>query len=514
MKKNKFIIIPIYLPRYEGSRVIISYLRKRGLDASCIYFCDMWNDSNVSEENYHLLFNKLKEVKPDVIGLSFFCLHKNIAKNIAHFCKDELDTLVVAGGVQATVEPEDTLSFADIVIRGDGETALEALLQSYSGDRQIFKEIPGAVYKDERGEIKMGLPNVYHDLDTLPFPDMDTDANFISEGKISTGYDLNSVKEFEIIGSRGCPFNCTYCSNSFLNELPDRPRVRVKSAEYLLKEIERVKKHCPNLTRIIFGDEMFLAKKSVVNKMLEEYPDRIGLPFACLFHPDVIDEKLMERLVTAGMKMGRCGIQAMSQKTRKEIYNRNTLDKDIAKIVKIFKKYNNVRLVFDLILNNPLESDEDIRKGFNFMLSLPTCFELNVHILLHLPETKLTKSFLDKGLIKKEHIEGYNLNPSKWAINVLDPGLTVDFPYGIDRFWLYLTTLISKPFIPRGLLRAFAGSKFLRCYPRILYCFAYIANILNLGLVSLNMLRNSEISLLSLLKIFFNSRTSLFKLSK
>jgi len=273
-------------------------------------------------------------------------------------------------------------------------------------------------------------------------------------------------------------------------------------------------KLCKNLSRIVFSDEMFLSKKEVIDELLGKYPERIGLPFACLFHPNTVDEDLMERLVKAGMKMGRCGIQAMSEKTRKNIYNRYTRNEDIIKVAKMFKKYKNVRLVFDLIVNNPLESEEDIRDGFNFMLSLPTGYELNISILLHLPKTKLTTHFLEQGLISQEHIEGYNSNPNKWVSNVIDPNLKVDFPYGLDRYWLYLTTLLSKSFIPRRVLKKLSNIPLLKTHPKILYYFAYSANTINLGLISLNMIRNGEIKLSTAVKIVTRTGSSVLKTNK
>jgi radical SAM superfamily enzyme YgiQ (UPF0313 family) len=456
----------------------------------------------------------LKEIKPDIVGLTFFCLHRRIAKRIGDFCRNELGALVIAGGVQATIEPQDTLDFADIIICGDGEVSLEMLMKKFSGKHELFEDVPGAVFKDEEGNFKEGKPNIYLNLDTLPFPDMDQDAFFISQGKISKGYDLDSVREIEVSGSRGCPFNCSYCSNSYLNELPNRPKIRVKSAEYLLAEIESVKSKCKNLSRVVFGDEMFLSRRDIIVRFLDEYPKRIGLPFACLFHPNSIDEDLLNKLVNAGMKMGRCGIQAMSQKTRKNIYERYTKDDDILKVAQLFKKNKDVRLVFDIIVNNPLESERDIRDGFEFMLSIPKGYELNVGILFHLPKTKLTNRFLKEGLINKEHVEGYNKNPNRWSIDVLDPNISVEYHYGLDKFWLYMTTLLSKGFIPRWFLRHLSKSRFLKRHPKPLYYFAKSANFFNLCLIALKMIKNKEIVISSALNIFINSRLSILKTNK
>lgn len=510
---NRFVMVPVYLFGHEGTRSIISYLRSKGHDARTVYFCDGFG-LVPSEKTFWLLFDVLRQLHPTVVGLSFLCTHRRTAERIARFCKEELGAFVVSGGVHATIDPEDALRFSDLVIQGDGEVALHDLLTQYRGDPSIVSSIPGAVYRDALGNVRFGQPNMYIPLDALPFPSLDEDAIFIQDEKMWTGLDPQSVAEINVFTSRGCPFVCTYCSNSFLNELPNRPRVRIKSASYILAELERDKKYFSAATKVVFCDEMFLANKKNVKAVLEEYPKRIGLPFGCLFHPDTIDEQLMEQLVRAGMRMGRTGIQAMSEKTRRTIYARNTKDADIIRVAHLFHRHPKLRLVFDLIVNNPLEDPKDIQDGFDFMLSIPGHFELFVHILLHLPKTKLTQRFLSEGLITTEQIEGYNLHPNTWATNILSRRLETDVPYGIDWFWLYLCSMISKHFIPRHWLRAMSRSPFLRRHTTVLFWIAYLANILNIFFVSVRLWRNGEFRLAHLLRQFFRSGFAIFKLSR
>lgn len=509
---NRFVLVSIYLFHHEGTRSIISYLRSKGHEAQAVYFCNGFGIMP-PERAFETLYEQLRRLRPTVVGLSFFCTHRASAEKVARFCKEELGVLVVAGGVHATIDPEDTLRFSDFVIQGDGEFPLHELLSRYEGDASIKAAIPGAVYRDEKGATCFGKPNVYVNLDDLPFPDLDEDAIFIDNEKTWVGLDGTSIAEINVQASRGCPFVCTYCSNSFLNDLPNRPRVRMKSAEYILAELERNKKRFPNATKVVFGDEMLLANRRIVEAMLEDYPRRVGLPFGCFFHPNTIDEELMEKLVRAGMRMGRTGIQAMSQKTRSALYARNTQDADIVHVARLFQQHPNVRLVFDLIVNNPLEDPKDIQDGFDFMLGIPGNFELFVNVLLHLPKTKLTEQFLQAGLITTVQIEGYNLHPNTWATNILSRRLETDASYGIDRFWVYLTSMISKHFIPRSWLRAMSHSAWLRRHPGLLFYFAYGANVINTLLLFLKMLRTGEFRLTHLLKHVFRPRT-LFSMSR
>ncbi len=226
MKKNKFIMITIFLFYHEGSRSIIAYLKSKGFDARSVYFCEVLVDKNPpTVELYKILFDKLRELKPDVVGISFFCTQRNEARIIADYCRNELNALVVAGGVQATLCPEDALGFADIVIMGDGEVPLEALLEQYNGSKDIFRHVPGSIFCDKDKRISYGPNNIYRDLNSLPFPDMDEDAYFISKNTIKTDLALDYI---HIFCSRGCPFRCTYCINSSLSKLTNGPRIRHK----------------------------------------------------------------------------------------------------------------------------------------------------------------------------------------------------------------------------------------------------------------------------------------------
>jgi radical SAM superfamily enzyme YgiQ (UPF0313 family) len=506
-------MVPVYLFCHEGTRSIISYLRSKGHQAQTVYFCDGLGITP-PDRAFELLYETLRRLRPTVVGISFFCTHRATAERVARFCKQELGALVVAGGVHATIDPEDALRFSDIVIQGDGEFPLHELLNNYSGDASIAATIPGAVYRDGQGEVRFGKPNTYINLDDLPFPDLDEDAIFIQNEKTWVGLDPTTIAEICVLASRGCPFVCTYCSNSFLNDLPNRPRVRIKSAEYILAELERNKKRFSKATKVVFSDEMLLANKRNVEAMLEAYPQRIGLPFGCLFHPNTIDEGLMEKLVHAGMLMGRAGIQAMSQNTRNTLYARNTKDADIVRVARLFQQYPEVRLAFDVIVNNPLEKPEDIQDGFDFMLTIPGNFELFVHVLMHLPKTKLTEQFLKAGLITTQQIEGYNLHPNTLAINILSRQLQTDASYGLDRHWLYMVSLISKHFVPRGLLQRMSRLRLLRRHPDLLFLFAYGANVINMVLLCLRMVRNGEYRFTHLLKLAFREGMGIFKMSR
>ena len=114
----------------------------------------------------------------------------------------------IAGGSHATALPDEVSEDFDYVVQGEGEVALCDIL-TY----------------DANGIIK-GYP--IKDLDSIPFPDyslLDLD---------SYHREMEGKKAICTQGSRGCPFNCSFCNSLVMGS---RNCVRLRSPENVMEEI-------------------------------------------------------------------------------------------------------------------------------------------------------------------------------------------------------------------------------------------------------------------------------------
>ena len=134
-------------------------------------------------------------------------------------------TPIVIGGEHATALPEYSMTecaAVDYIVMGEGEAALLCLIESLQTKADL-NEIPGLVFRDGERLIKStGTPSKRHidgasglrimDLDTLKWPAWDlTPIRAYLERKLTFGRYVGVT--MPIVGSRGCPFECTFCSN-------------------------------------------------------------------------------------------------------------------------------------------------------------------------------------------------------------------------------------------------------------------------------------------------------------
>jgi len=139
------------------------------------------------------------------------------------------ETLLVAGGVHPSTEPGEAMrASVDCVVVGEGEGAIVDLAEG-----RPFEEIPGLVYRREGGKslVRNEPREPVKDLDSLPFP-----ARYLFPMERYLTLSPRGLEDFRtasLITSRGCPFDCGFCSVHPVA----RRTYRKHSAERVLEEI-------------------------------------------------------------------------------------------------------------------------------------------------------------------------------------------------------------------------------------------------------------------------------------
>jgi hypothetical protein len=145
--------------------------------------------------------------------------------------------------------------------------------------------------------------------------------------------------------------------------------------------------------------------------------------------------------------------------------------------------------VYDVILDNPLSTEKDKDALFDFLLEIARPFRLFLYSLVYFPKTRLTEEFLRRGLISPKDVEGEATK--SWE------QFRVSFHYPRskpDLFFLSILVLLTKPFIPRTLLRRLYGSPFLRRHPAPLALFSQICNFVMMAGIAVQMLWRGELT--------------------
>jgi hypothetical protein len=212
------------------------------------------------------------------------------------------------------------------------------------------------------------------------------------------------------------------------------------------------------------------------------------LPFKVSLHPNVITSEILTLLTGAGLVDLVVGIQSGSERIRKEVFDRPTSNK---KMRRIFAMIRNTGLVptYDLIVDNPYETEADRDESFKLLLNIPRPYNLRIFSLTHLPCTTLTQRALRDGIISEFEVEGASHKTlTQWR-------MTLDHCRSKEEiFWNSILILLSKSFIPKSLIKLIYRSVFLRRHPYLVAFLAGIANIVKTSVEGLKMLLSGKLS--------------------
>ena len=172
---------------------------------------------------------------PDVFGMN--CSTHTFLQAIETMRKiSELlpDTVILLGGYHATFAAEQILRgypFIDYIIKGEAEEAMVDLLGCIESGRKP-DHVAGISFLDEGRHVSNQIA-IIEDLDALPMPDRSM-LTGVEYGYTMQGIPLTFGKFTTISTSRGCPFNCSYCSCAAFS----LRRWRYRSAESVVDEMQ------------------------------------------------------------------------------------------------------------------------------------------------------------------------------------------------------------------------------------------------------------------------------------
>ena len=326
----------------------------------------------------------LRRFRPHLVGVHTKTLTMPRALEIAARARAEGVT-VLAGGPDSATRPERYLAEGfDAVVPSEGEATLVEVATRVRDGHPIAGcagTVARAGHRTVRGPVRPFLRN----LDELPLPAWDL---IDMEQYLRAWHERTGERRAAILTSRGCPFDCSWCSKPTFGRT-----YRQQSVERVLTELRALHTEY-RVDYVRFCDDVF----GVDRRWLEELLDRMisdgpHLRFECLARVDLLKSDLLDRMKTAGLQRVYVGVESGSQKML-DAMSRGTRLAQIEKVADSLRAHH-VRQFWFLMLGYPGETLEDIEATLQlFRRFSPE--EYSVSIAVPVPGTRFYDSVRDR----------------------------------------------------------------------------------------------------------------------
>ncbi|OGS27318.1 MAG: hypothetical protein A2297_07375 [Elusimicrobia bacterium RIFOXYB2_FULL_48_7] len=308
-------------------------------------------DDNIDTVTPELIASRVQNLsKPYIFGITAVTGGIKRALEIAEMLKNNYpDSKVLIGGIHPTVLPEEPLEsgFIDVVVRGEGEETLDALYDAIKKTAPTgadYTKLDGISFRDSSGKMVHNKPAKLPDINTIPnFPYHLFEAH---KERYNLGF---------IASSRGCPFNCIFCSQRAISGRS----YRYMPAEKVIEMMDLlINKYGQKF--ITFVDDDFIVNKERTRRLcnlIQEKGFHKIAQFDFQARSDSVNEEILTLLKNSGFRAVDYGIETASERLMK-IINKGETVAEVVKAVKLTKKLG-FHVSGTFIIGLPTETREE-----------------------------------------------------------------------------------------------------------------------------------------------------------
>ncbi len=338
---------------------------------------------------------QLREFGTQVLGFRAESYHFHDALSWVGYFKKGLRVPVIAGGVNFSLYPQETMMWKEIDFGVCGNALfnvaqlLEAIKQGSS-----FSEIPDILYREGDRVVATKQGKNDQPFDSYPMP-----ARHLLPNERYYSF-VSQKKNFSImLTSIGCPAACEFCA------IPQSMPFSQRSPEKVVEEMEICYRDFGIKEIDIFDANFFINKKRCL-KIFELMKQRgLALDWTCRSRVDIVDEELIYLAADAGCRQINYGIESSDEDILMRIHKGISLEQ-VECAIALTRKHG-IRTMGFFMIGNEGETVESVRRSIAFAKRLKLDY-IQVCRTIPKPGAKLTEK--TTTVLKKDpwraHIAG------------------------------------------------------------------------------------------------------------
>lgn len=376
-----------------GILYIASYLESKGFSCGII-------DANALSLGQADVVKKATEASPLLIGISTNAFTYQAASNYAReIKKNNPKVIIILGGPQPTAIPDLCLEHSDVdaVVCSEGEEVVYGIMRNLRDFPRSFKDILGIVYRDDGRIVWNPAAGRIIDLDKLPFPAY----HLLPPLK----YYHSRARKWPFMGiitSRGCPYQCSFCSKDVFGD-----KVTFRSPENIVSEIELLVKY-RGIRQIDILDDNFTLDRNRCEKicgLLIKRALKVSISLQSGVRVDNMDSQLLYLLKKAGVFKIAFGIESGDEDVLKGI-GKNINLKTALEAAQQARQMGMIVIGFFMI-GLPYDTPKTLQKTIDFAKKMDP----------HIANFMITIPFYKTPLYKLVEEKGKFLNDTKSGIS-------------------------------------------------------------------------------------------------
>ncbi len=299
-----------------GIFYIASTLQKNNFEVKVI-------DAEAEHLNTEQILDEITSFSPSYIGISATTIAFHRALEVAkEVLKIFTDIKIILGGPHISSNVKHAMSYHefDYGVLCEGELTIVELLDALNKNEPL-SNVKGIAFRNEKNELIITPKREYNtNLDFLPFPAYE----LIKDISIYTPPPSNykTLPVVNIITSRGCPSQCTFCDRSVFGQ-----RYRQRSAENIVAEIKYLREKY-GVKEIAFVDDTFMLLKKRIYEIFELLDkENIHFYWTCMSRINIMDYDFLKYIKSKGCWHISFGIESGDEEILKIIKKNISLEK-------------------------------------------------------------------------------------------------------------------------------------------------------------------------------------------